>query len=64
MILSNEVVILGAALGSVVFLFVTDHLFRKREQLAEEALEEIKEKTSSQVYLELNEEGDEANLAA
>lgn len=64
MILSSEVVILGAALGSVVFLFVTDHLFRKREQLAEEALEEIKEKTSSQVYLELNEEGDEANLAA
>ena len=64
MILSSEVVILGAALGSVVFLFVTDHLFRKREQLAEEALEEIKEKTGAQVYLELNEEGNEANLAA
>ncbi|MCK4267576.1 MAG: hypothetical protein KAX16_01990 [Actinomycetia bacterium] len=64
MILSSEVVILGAALGSVVFLFVTDHLFRKREQLAEEALEKIKEKTGTQVYLELNEEGDEANLAA
>ncbi len=64
MILSSEVVILGAALGAVVFLFVTDHLFRKREQLAEEALEEIKEKTGTQVYLELNEEGDDANLAA
>ena len=64
MILSSEVVILGAALGAVVFLFATDHLFRKREQLAEEALEEIKEKTGTQVYLELNEEGDEANLAA
>ena len=64
MILSSEVVILGAALGSVVFLFVTDHLFRKREQLAEKALEEIKEKTGAQVYLELNEEGNEANLAA
>lgn len=62
--LSSDIIILMAALGAVLFLFTTDHLFRKRESRAEKALEETKEQVSRSAFLETNEKGEEPDLAA
>ena len=63
-ILLNGIIVLGAAIGAVIFLFFTDYYFRVQEHRAELSLTETKSQANNETLIELKEEGDEANLAA
>ncbi len=57
--LSREIVIIAAALGAVVFLFLMDYYYRSLEAAGEEQIIDPEEPT-----VEVGDQTDETNIAA
>ncbi len=57
--LSREIIIIAAALGAVVFLFLMDYYYRSLEAAGEEHLIE-----SDEPSVEVGDQTDEPNIAA
>lgn len=74
--LSSEIVVILAAVGAVIFLFLMDYYYRKLEsKYAEETLdidealdatlnEAIETTPEPDTYVEMNDQSDEPNVAA
>ncbi len=61
---SSEIIVLLTAVGAVVFLFAMDYFFRYQERQAEITLARAEEEARPPAYIEMQEEGDEPNIAA